>query len=195
MEDLLTGFVTLATPAPRGVRAGIPVVNPRPPGGEGARGTRAGEGVRRPLNSARLTRRGHRLRVPVASALAMLVLLVATGCKHAPAFPSPPIANDRRPQPPAAAPTPDVASAPVQVPVQEPRFAVQVAALDDRPSAEALASRLSDHFGLQTVVAPVDSDGGTLYRVRILAASKEEADKLADTFLNTEKLKVWIVPL
>jgi hypothetical protein len=75
------------------------------------------------------------------------------------------------------------------------RFAVQVAALNDRPSAEVLASRLSDHFGLQTLVAPVESNGATLYRVRVLVESKEEANKLADTFLRTESLKVWIVPL
>jgi len=135
------------------------------------------------------------LSVPGALSLAAVVLFALGGCKHAPASPSSPIANDQQSQPPAAATASDAASAPVQVPVQEPRFAVQVAAFDDRPSAEALASRLSDHFGLQTVVAPVDTHGVTLYRVRLLAGSRDEAEKLAETFLNTEKLKVWIVPL
>jgi len=130
-----------------------------------------------------------------ALVLVAVVAFAAAGCRHAPASPSPPIANDQRSQPPAAATAPDAASAPVQVPVQEPRFAVQVAAFDNRPDAEALASSLSDHFGLQTVVAPVDSHGVTLYRVRLLVESKDEAEKLAETFLNTEKLKVWIVPL
>ena len=130
-----------------------------------------------------------------ALALAAVVLFAAAGCKHAPAAPSHPIADDRRSQPPAAVAAPDAASVPVNVPVREPRFAVQVGALDNRPSAEAWASELSDHFGLQTVVAPVDTNGVTLYRVRLLVGSKDEAEKLADTFLNTEKLKVWIVPL
>ena len=130
-----------------------------------------------------------------ALAFAALVLLVAAGCKHAPAAPSQPISNDQHAQPPAAETTRDAAPAPVQVPVHQPRFAVQVAAVDSRPSAEALASRLSDHFGLQTLVAPVESNGATLYRVRLLVGSKDEADKLAETFLRTENLKVWIVPL
>ena len=139
--------------------------------------------------------RRHQPRVRAALAFAALVLVAASGCTHAPASPSGPITNDQLSQPPAAVTVPDAASAPVEVPVQEPHFAVQVAALDDRPSAEALASRLSDHFGLQTVVAPVDARGVTLYRVRLLVRSKDEADKLAETFLNTDKLKVWIVPL
>ena len=195
MEDPLTRLATLATLSPKGARVNNGNRSPRPLGGEGARGTRAGEGVHSSLYSARLIRRRYRLRVPGALALAAVVLLVLGGCKHAPASPSSHIANDQHSQTPAAATAPDAASAPVQVPVQEPRFAVQVAAFDDRPSAEALASRLSDHFGLQTLVAPVDTHGVTLYRVRLLAGSKDEAEKLAETFLNTEKLKVWIVPL
>jgi hypothetical protein len=86
-------------------------------------------------------------------------------------------------------------TAPAQVPVERPRFAVQVAAFDDRPSAEALASRFSEQFGLQTLVAPVESHGATRYRVRILVGSKDDADKLALTLLRTENLRVWIVPL
>jgi hypothetical protein len=45
------------------------------------------------------------------------------------------------------------------------------------------------------LVAPVESNGATLYRVRLLVGSKDEADKLAETFLRTENLKVWVVPL
>ena len=84
-----------------------------------------------------------------ALALAALLILPAAGCKRAPASPSRPIAKGEQSHSEAAA-AHDAARAPVQVPVQAPRFAVQVAAFDDRPSAEALASRLSDHFGLQT---------------------------------------------
>jgi cell division protein FtsN len=134
-------------------------------------------------------------RAQAALALAALLLIPAAGCKRAPASPSRPVATDQHSQPAAAASSPGAAPAPVQVPVQGPRFAVQVAAFNDRPSAESLASRLSEHFGLQTMVAPVESNGVTHYRVRILVGSKDEADKLAETFLHTENLKVWIVPL
>jgi cell division protein FtsN len=130
-----------------------------------------------------------------ALALAALLILPVAGCKRAPASPSRPIAKGQQSHSEAAATAHEAARAPVQVPVQAPRFAVQVAAFDDRPSAEALASRLSDHFGLQTLVAPVESNGVTLYRVRLLVGSKDEADKLAETFQHTENLKVWIVPL
>ena len=129
-----------------------------------------------------------------ALALAALLILPVADCKRAPASPSRPIATGQQSHSEAAA-AHDAARAPVQVPVQGPRFAVQVAAFDNRPSAEALASRLSDHFGLQTLVAPVESNGVTLYRVRLLVGSKDEADKLAETFQHTENLKVWIVPL
>jgi cell division septation protein DedD len=130
-----------------------------------------------------------------ALALAALLILPVAGCKHAPASPLRPIAKDQQSHSEAAATAHDAARAPVQVPVQGPRFAVQIAALDDRPSAEALASRLSDHFGLQTMVAPVESNGVTLFRVRLLVESRDEADKVAETFQHTENLKVWIVPL
>lgn len=130
-----------------------------------------------------------------ALALAALLILPIANCKHAPASPSHPIAQGQQSHSGAAATARAAERAPVQVPVQGPRFAVQVAALDDRPSAEAFASRLSDHFGLQTMVAPVETNGVTRYRVRLLVGSKDEADKLADTFQHTENLKVWIVPL
>jgi hypothetical protein len=41
----LTRFAPLATLSPKAVRFEMLAANPRPPGGEGARGTRAGEGV------------------------------------------------------------------------------------------------------------------------------------------------------
>jgi len=123
----------------------------------------------------------------------LLAFLPAGACKHPPRSQSPTAPKDERSQPPAAAAT---ASPPSPVPViaQGPRFAVQVAAFERRPDAEALAARLSDQFGLQTLVAPVEANGQTFYRVRLLVKSKEEADSVADTFLRTENLKVWIVP-
>jgi len=128
-----------------------------------------------------------------ALAIAALLVFLVAGCKRE--SPSRSAAQVPPSHPQGVAKAQDAPRAPLEVPVQRPRFAVQVAALDDRSNAEALASRLSDHFGLQTLVAPVEANGATLYRVRLLVGSKEEADKLAETFLRTENLKVWIAPL
>jgi cell division septation protein DedD len=128
------------------------------------------------------------------SLLLVLALLPAAACTHTPANQSRPISKDEHSQQPAAS-VPAGELTPVPVPSQGPRFAVQVAAFDRRPSAEALASRLSDQFGLQTLVAPVEAHGQTLYRVRILVGNRDQAENVADTFLRTQKLKVWIVAL
>jgi cell division septation protein DedD len=124
----------------------------------------------------------------------VIALLPAAACKHAPANQSRPVAKDEHSQQPAPS-APVAAPAPVPVLSQGPRFAVQVAAFDRRASAEALASRLSDQFGVQTLVAPVEAQGQTLYRVRLLVETKDQAENVADTFLRSEKLKVWIVAL
>ena len=130
-----------------------------------------------------------------ALVLALLMLLPVVGCKHAPAPASRPSEKDEHSQQPATAPAPVEAPAPAQSVLGGPRFAVQVAAFNQRADAEALASRLSEQYGLQTLVAPVEVCGVTLYRVRLLVQNKNEAESLANTFLRTEKLKVWIVPL
>jgi cell division septation protein DedD len=130
-----------------------------------------------------------------ALVLALLVLPPVAGCKHASAPRSRPSTKDEHSQQPATAPAPVEAPAPAQLVPVGPRFAVQVAAFDRRADAEALASRLSEQYGLQTLVAPVEVCGDTLYRVRLMAQNKDEAKSLANTFLRTENLKVWIVPL
>jgi len=137
-------------------------------------------------------RRGHR-NAQSTLALALLAFLPMAGCKHAPAFQSQPSAKNDRSQQPAGAPAGALAAA--QVPSPALHFAVQVAAFDRRADAEALAARISEQYGLQTLVAPVEAEGGTLYRVRLLVASKDEADSVAQSFLRNEKLKVWIVTL
>lgn len=76
-----------------------------------------------------------------------------------------------------------------------PRFAVQAAAIDERERAEKLAARLSDEFGCQTMVAPVELDGKTLYRVRMLVRTKQEAENVADALPSKAKVKAWIDPL
>ena len=130
-----------------------------------------------------------------ALVLALLALLAVAGCKHAPAPPSRPSEKEEHSQQPAAAPAPVEAPAPPQSVPGGPHFAVQVGAFNRRANAEALASRLSEQYGLQTLVAPVEARGKTLYRVRLLVQNKNQAKSLANTFLRTEKLKVWIVPL
>ena len=137
-------------------------------------------------------RRGHR-NAQSTLVLVLLALLPMAGCKHAPAVQLQPSAKNDSSQQPAAAPAGALAS--VQVPSPGLHFAVQVAAFDRRADAEALAARVSEQYGLQTLVAPVEAEGGTLYRVRLLVASKDEADSVADSFLRNEKLKVWIVAL
>ena len=125
--------------------------------------------------------------------MALLMLLPVAACQHAP--PSQPSEKPVASQQPATAAAPAETSATAQPVPGGPHFAVQVAAFEQRAEAEALASRLSEQYGLQTLVAPVEADGETLYRVRLLVRSKDEAKKLANTFLRTEKLKVWIVAL
>jgi hypothetical protein len=133
--------------------------------------------------------------VQPALVLALLVLLPVAGWKHAPPLQSRPLTQDEPSQQPAAAPAPVEAPAPPQSVAEGPRFAVQVAAFDRRAGAEALAYRLSKQYGLETLVAPVEVRGETKYRVRLLVKNKDQAKSLADTFLRTEKLKVWIVAL
>ncbi len=130
-----------------------------------------------------------------ALVLALLVLLPVAGCKHAPAPPSQPSEKEEQAQQPAAAPAPVEAPAPPRYVLGGPHFAVQVGAFSKRANAEALASRLSEQYGLQTLVAPVEARRKTLYRVRLLVENKNQAKSLANNFLRTVKLKVWIVAL
>ena len=131
----------------------------------------------------------------LALVLTLLMLLPSAGCKQASAPPSRPSEKGEHSQPPATAPAPVEARAPAQSVPEGPRFAVQVAAFEGRADAEALAYRLSEQYGLQTLVAPVEVCGDTLYRVRLLVRNKNEAKRLAKTFLRRDKLEVWIVRL
>jgi cell division protein FtsN len=130
-----------------------------------------------------------------ALVLALLLLLPVGGCKQAPVPQSRPLTEGQHSQQPAAAPAPVEAPSPARSVPGGPRYAVQVAACEQRAEAEALASRFSEQYGLQTLVAPVEAHGKTLYRVRLLVQNENQAKSLANTFLRTEKLKVWIVAL
>ena len=139
-------------------------------------------------------RRGQPYAQP-ALVLTLLVLLPVAGCNHAPPLQSQPLTKDGHSQQPPAAPAPVEAPTPPESVPEGPRYAVQVAAYDQRAGAEALASRLSEKYGLQTLVARAEVRGETKYRVRLLVKNKDQAESLANTFLRTEKLKVWIVAL
>ena len=138
--------------------------------------------------------RGQPFALP-ALVLALLMLLPAAACRHAPAPPSRPSEKDEHSQQPDMIPRPVEAPTPAQSVLGGPRFAVQVGAFGQRAHAEALASRLSEQYGLQTLVAPVEARAKTLYRVRLLVQNKNQAKSLANNFLRTVKLKVWIVAL
>lgn len=128
-------------------------------------------------------------------AAAIFLLFPVAGCKPSAPTRSGPAAQEKPLEQPPAAQAHVEPHPPVQVVTAGPHFAVQVAAFAQRADAEALAARLSDLYGLQTLVAPVETDGGTQFRVRLLTETKEQAQNLADTFLRTQKLKVWIIPL
>ena len=125
--------------------------------------------------------------------MALLALLPTAGCRHASANRSETSAQNGRSQQSASAPA--GALAPVQDSSRGPHFAVQVAAFNRRADAEALAAQVSEQYGLQAWVAPVEAGGQTMYRVRLLVRSKDEAQSVAESFLRNEKLKVWIVTL
>ena len=130
-----------------------------------------------------------------ALVLTLLLLLPVAGCGQTMPLQSPSSTKDEHSQQPAAAPAPVEAPAPPQSVPEGPRFAVQVAAYDRRDGAEALASRLSEQYGFQTLVTPVEVGGETKYRVRLLVKNKAETESLANDFLRTENVKVWIVAL
>lgn len=77
------------------------------------------------------------------------------------------------------------------------RFAVQVGAFADRPRAEALLNDLTQLFqGRAWIqVEPLQKEGATLYRVRILAVTRDEARSFADRLRRERKIEAWITPL
>jgi len=122
----------------------------------------------------------------------LAALLAFTNCQNS-APPAPKPAAHAEPSPIPAQPAekpPAETAAPLR-----PRFAVQAAAFDEREPAERLAARLSDEFGCQTMVAPVELNGKTLFRVRMLVRTKQEAQNLADALTRKTNVKAWIDPL
>ena len=76
-----------------------------------------------------------------------------------------------------------------------PRFAVQLGAFLKRANAEALANRVSSRYQQETLVAPWEVNGRTVYRVRILVETEAEAESLSARIGREQKLKTWIVTI
>ena len=81
------------------------------------------------------------------------------------------------------------------VEVPRARFALQVGAFLKRANAEALAKRISSRYQRETLVAPWEVNGRTVYRVRILVETEAEAESLSARIGREQKLKTWIVPI
>lgn len=85
-------------------------------------------------------------------------------------------------------------SGPSQKPGQKQCYAVQVGAYESRDEAVAVENALSRQFRNATQMAQLPSPTKTLWRVRLLAASKEEAAALVKRLQKTDWNKSWVVP-
>ncbi len=97
-----------------------------------------------------------------------------------------------------AAPQPDVPREPPLPPSREresdAQFGVQLGAFSSRAVAEALARQLSSSYP-HPVVSPVERQGKLLYRVRLPAQTRTEADQLAARLRQEQGLACWVVKL
>ncbi len=94
----------------------------------------------------------------------------------------------------AAKPTTQAAQ-PTRRPSGAARFAVQLGAFEKRSDAEALARKITDRYKLSVQVAPATVEGRTVYRVRIPADSKAQAETVAARIGAEQNLKTWVVSL
>jgi cell division septation protein DedD len=101
---------------------------------------------------------------------------------------------------PAAAPAAAAAAPPVQAPVVDPArpeasgqgFAVQIAALNVRSEADAIAKRLSSKGYAAYVLAPADGTP-SVYRVRVgKFPTRREAESIAARLQKEEQFKPWV---
>ena len=105
-----------------------------------------------------------------------------------------PTANARAAAPPPA-PTAPAAQQPPAVPADEPSgrgFAVQIAALNVRSEAEAIAKRLASKGYAAYVLSPADGTP-TVYRVRVgKFPTRREAETVASKLQKEEQFKPWV---
>ena len=97
--------------------------------------------------------------------------------------------SSRPPSPAASSPGP----AAVSPKKQPPRYTIQIAALKDRPTAEALADRLKDKGYPVFILPHVVPRQGTWYRVRVGHFTKREAaQEMAQQLSRRERLTTYI---
>lgn len=75
------------------------------------------------------------------------------------------------------------------------RFAVQVAAYEDREEAVALAKQLTSEYRYTALIDPLQVRGKTIYRVRVRVGSEAEARALAERLRREQNLDTWIVSI
>jgi len=102
----------------------------------------------------------------------------------APKLKSPPAAK------PAPASKPPVQAAPVQA-----RYAVDAGSYTIRSNAERLVSEMPRNHQPHTTITPVTVRGKLFYRVRVVVATKAEADALSAQLLQKEKVHAVILAL
>jgi cell division protein FtsN len=79
--------------------------------------------------------------------------------------------------------------------VQKECYAIQVGAYKDREEAVATQNELSRQFPNATQVSQLPSRNEIYWRVRMLAASKDEAEALVRRLQQTRWNKSWVVPV
>ena len=117
---------------------------------------------------------------------------------------APAVAAPRTPPPPAPGPTaepasapappaaPPASAAPASAEPAGPGFAVQIAALNVRSEADAIAKRLSSKGYSAYVLAPADGTP-SVFRVRVgKFSTRREAETVAAQLQKEEQLKPWV---
>ncbi len=95
---------------------------------------------------------------------------------------------------PAAKP-PTTSKPLVQAASFQARYAVDAGSYQVRSNAEGLVSHLPRKYQPQATLTPVRVRGTLFYRVRVVVATKADADALSAHLLQTEKVHAVILPL
>lgn len=115
-----------------------------------------------------------------------------------PKWTAPPTSESQQSNAPPAPPAPPPATTPARpasARTSTPAdYAVQVGAFESRAVAEQLAQQLASRYPNNVVVAPLERKGTFLYRVRLLTATRGEAQALAARLRREAQLKTWVLP-
>jgi cell division septation protein DedD len=105
-----------------------------------------------------------------------------------------PESREKTKSPPVTKPAP-AAKTPVQTAPFQPRYAVDAGSYTIRSNADRLISEIPGKYQPHTTITPVTVRGKLFYRVRIVVATKAEADELSAELLQKEKVHALILPL